>query len=122
MYKIYACAEGGAHLPIAHALHLPDPTNKPKSKDVSLRFAASFGRPQILKYVEGKRKEERIMQSLVATMSALARKPCVRTHYVRTKKLIQYKIVGDKLCQDMLAIGRQVAIFTTVTVSRLKLH
>ena len=38
------------------------------------------------KYVHGRRKEEeRIMPSLVATMSALARTMCVRTHYVRTK-------------------------------------
>ena len=43
------------------------------------------------KYVEGKKerkkkkKKERIMPSLVATTSALARKPCVSTHYVRTK-------------------------------------
>ena len=28
-------------------------------------------------------EKERIMPSLVATMSALARKPCVRAHYVR---------------------------------------
>ena len=36
--------------------------------------------------MEGKKKEEkeRIMPSLVATTSALARKPCVSTHYVRT--------------------------------------
>ena len=27
----YACTEGGAPLPIAHALRLPEPTNKPKS-------------------------------------------------------------------------------------------
>ena len=36
------------------------------------------------KYVEGKKKEERIMPSLVATTSTPARKPFVRTHYVRT--------------------------------------
>ena len=45
------------------------------------------------KYVEGRRKkkkkkeEERIMPSLVATTSALAWKPCVSTHYVRTNKM-----------------------------------
>ena len=33
------------------------------------------------KYVNGRK---RIMQSLVATTSAHERKPCVRTHYVRT--------------------------------------
>ena len=32
------------------------------------------------------KKERRIMPSLVATMSALARKPCVRTIYVRTNR------------------------------------
>ena len=31
-----------------------------------------------------KKKKERIMPSLVATTSALTRKPCVRTHYVCT--------------------------------------
>ena len=37
------------------------------------------------KYVEGKKEEEeRIMPILVATTSALAWKPCVSTHYVRT--------------------------------------
>ena len=35
------------------------------------------------KYVEGK-KERTIMLSLVATTSTPARKPFVRTHYVRT--------------------------------------
>ena len=35
------------------------------------------------KYVHGKRKKER-MPSLVAIKSALAWKPCVSTHYVRT--------------------------------------
>ena len=30
----YACAEGGAHLPIAHALCLPEPTKKNKSEGV----------------------------------------------------------------------------------------
>ena len=43
------------------------------------------------KYVHGKkkkeeRKKERIMPSLVATTSTPARKPFVRTHYVRTNK------------------------------------
>ena len=28
LQKEYACAEGGAHLPIAHALRLPEPTKK----------------------------------------------------------------------------------------------
>ena len=35
-----------------------------------------------------RKKKERIMPSLVATTSALARKLCVSTHYVRTNKLI----------------------------------
>ena len=28
----YACSEGGAHLPIAHKLRLPEPTKNPKSE------------------------------------------------------------------------------------------
>ena len=52
-------------------------------------FIVFLGKPLLgEKYGEGKRrkrkKEERIMTSLVATTSALARKPCVSTHYVRT--------------------------------------
>ena len=44
------------------------------------------------KYVEGKKerrkkKKERVMPSLVATTSALARTTCVRKHYVRTNSL-----------------------------------
>ena len=49
------------------------------------------------KYVEGKKKkkteeEGRIMPSLAATTSALARTTCVRTHFVSTKinKLYRY--------------------------------
>ena len=59
---------------------------------VKLGYPPNFnflGKPLLVeKYVEGKRKkeeEERIMPSLVATTSALARKLCVSTHYVRTK-------------------------------------
>ena len=37
-------------------------------------------------YVEGKKEEGKIMPSLGATTSALALKPCVRTHYIRTNK------------------------------------
>ena len=42
------------------------------------------------KYVHGKKKKERrrrIMPSLVATTSTLARTKCVRTHFVRTNSL-----------------------------------
>ena len=41
------------------------------------------------KYVEAKKKkkQERIMPSLVATTSALARTMCVRTHSIRTNSL-----------------------------------
>ena len=45
-----------------------------------------------------KEKEERIMPSLVATTSALARKPCVRTHYVRTNNA---KFSGHYVCPRM---------------------
>ena len=48
IWKKYACAEGGAHLPIAQALRLPEPTKKNKSeggqrtgakrRDTALRF------------------------------------------------------------------------------------
>ena len=42
------------------------------------------------KYVEERKrkKEERIMPSLVATTSALARTTCVRMHYVRTNERV----------------------------------
>ena len=51
------CAEGGAHLPIAHALRLPEPTKTNKSEGAcSSASLRSFGRPQIWKYVHGKRK------------------------------------------------------------------
>ena len=41
-----------------------------------------------------KKRKRRIMQSLVATTSALARKPCVSTHYVRTNKMEQLSARG----------------------------
>ena len=46
----------------------------------------SFGRPQNLKYVEGKKEEEerRKKKKEVATTSALARTMCVGTHSIRT--------------------------------------
>ena len=54
---------------------------------VKLSYPPNFnflGKPLLgEKYVEGK-KERRIMPSLVATTSTPARKPFVRTHYVRT--------------------------------------
>ena len=55
----YACAEGGAHLPIVLALCLPEP------------YLEAPGRKE--------KEEERIMPSLVATTSALAHthKDCV---------------------------------------------
>ena len=42
-----------------------------------------------------KKKERRIMPSLVATTSALAQKPCVCTHYVRTNNA---KFSGHYVC------------------------
>ena len=58
---------------------------------VKLGYPPNFnflGKPLLgEKYVHGRRKkekEERIMPSLVATTSTPARKPFVRTHYVRT--------------------------------------
>ena len=61
------CAQRGrAHLPIVQALRLPEPTKKTNLRAVTC--------------MEEERKkeeeEERIMPSLVATTSALARKPC----------------------------------------------
>ena len=48
------------------------------------------------KKVEGRRKKERrMMPSLVATTSALARKPCVRTQYVYTNNA---KFSGHYVC------------------------
>ena len=55
------CAEGGANLPIAHALCLPEPTKKTNLRVVSLRFAPVLWPPSDLdveKYVEGKKKEK----------------------------------------------------------------
>ena len=49
-----------------------------------------------------KKKEERIMPSLVATMSALASTMCVRTHYVRTNKVISNNIFIDNSGKSML--------------------
>ena len=80
------CAEGGANLPIAHALCLPEPTKKTNLRVVSLRFAPVLWPPSYLevrgrkerkkeegKKEEGKKEEGRIMPSLVATTSALTR-------------------------------------------------
>ena len=46
---------------------------------------------------ERKLKEERIMPSLVATTSALASTTCVRTHYVRTNKLVYVLKVSSSI-------------------------
>ena len=56
---------------------------------VKLGYSPNFnflGKPLLVeKYVQGKKEEEEtIMPSLVATTSTPARKPFVRTHYVRT--------------------------------------
>ena len=53
---------GHAHLPIVQALRLPEPTKKPNLRAVTC-------------VEEERKKEERIMPSLVATTSALARTP-----------------------------------------------
>ena len=42
-----------------------------------------------------------IMPSLVATMSALAQKPCVSTHYVRTK-IVDHEKKGSHLSFDFI--------------------
>ena len=44
------------------------------------------------KYVEGKKKEERIMPSLVATTSALARTTCVHTQYFRNNFVYLFEV------------------------------
>ena len=48
------------------------------------------------KWTERKKEKERrrLMPSLVATTSALAHTTCVRTHYVRTKKMNNDKFSG----------------------------
>ena len=79
----YVRAEGGVQLPIAHALRLTESTKNPNLRAVSLRFASVLWPPSGLE-VCGRKEEERIMPSLVAITSALARTTCVRTHYVRT--------------------------------------
>ena len=49
----YACAEGGAHLPIVHTIHLPEPTKK-----TNLRAAKGpEKRRDTGKYVEGKERK-----------------------------------------------------------------
>ena len=73
---------GGTHLPIAHALHLPEPKKKK-----NLRAAKGSERSVGTQYVEGKKetnKQERIMPNLVDTTFALACTTSVRTHSVRT--------------------------------------
>ena len=64
-WKWYACAEEGAHLPIAHTLCQPEPSM----------------------WKERKKEGRRIMPSLVATTSALACTTCVRMHYVCTNMI-----------------------------------
>ena len=65
----YACAERGDHLPIAHALRLPETSKKNQIYGLcpyaSLR---SFGRPKIWKYTEGKKKKERKRRKNKATL------------------------------------------------------
>ena len=64
---------------------------------VKLGYPPNFnflGKPLLVeKYVEGrKRRRKKIMPSLVATTYALARKPYVITHYVRTNDLWEKEI------------------------------
>jgi len=97
-------AKGGAHLPIAHALCLPEP---------EIIFGAGFfwggggyflgcGGFQLPRQtpsgrkVSG-RKKERIMPSLVATRSALTRTTCVRTHYIHTSFSLVYYLTAIEL-------------------------
>ena len=59
---------GGAHLPLSHALRLPEPTKNTNMRAVSLRFTPVLWPPSDLEVLGRKKKKE----SLVATMSACA--------------------------------------------------
>ena len=56
--------------------------------------------------MEGKKEEkkERIMPSLAATTSALARKPCVRMHFVRTNFLLPIELLLGTCIQESTII------------------
>ena len=54
----YACAEGGAQLPIAHTLCLPEPTKNPERRAVSFRFVPVLRLPSDLEIRAWKETEE----------------------------------------------------------------
>ena len=59
-----------------------------------------------------KKKERRIMPSLVATTSALALKPCVPTHYVRTKRKKERRRIMPSLVATTSALARIMGVRT----------
>ena len=81
---VYACAEGSDHLPIAHALRLPEPTNKKTSSGCvpPLRSgplaALTFGRRK----VSGRKKKKKERKNNAKFSDHYFRS---RTHNVRTK-------------------------------------
>ena len=81
-YPIYRVCQRGSHLPIVHALHLPErgifqlPWQTPSGRKVS---------EWEKKRKKKKKKEEGIMPSVVATTYAHARTTCVCRHSVSTK-------------------------------------
>jgi len=97
------CAEGGAHLPIAHTLHLQEPTNKNKSEGgsitpffctnplvgVKLGYPPNFnflGHLEVpLKYVHGRKRKNN------AKFSGHYVRP--RMHNVRTHALRSHQNV-----------------------------
>ena len=82
----YAFYEGGAHLPIANALRLPEPTNKTKNLwAVPLRFAPVIWLPEDLE-VRG-RKEERKNNAKFSGHYVRPRTHKVYVHALRSHQL-----------------------------------
>ena len=73
----YACAEGGAHFPIAHALRLPEPTKNTKSEGCVPPIRS--GPLAALRFVSTQKEREKKEKICVRTI-------CVRMHYVRTNE------------------------------------
>ena len=68
---------------------------KKSQEEFQLSRQTPSGRKVCGRKKKKKEKERRIMPSLVATTSALARKPCVSIHYVRTNNA---KFNGHYIC------------------------
>ena len=86
----YACAEGGAHLPLVYALRLPEPNKKPNLLAVSLRFAPVIWQPSDLDVKkpcmeeEEERKKERNNNAKFSGHYVYPRTETVRAHALRS--------------------------------------